>query len=353
MGDSEFTGKDDMGPAMTKVRYAIKAKVFRQGDEPNEKVVVVEDATKLKVVPAQVEAPPLSIDKSDSYYCLSKTKALRKGVFSGKLGKITVSASQTGALMLPAPSESSTTPTQTVATVKLRFDPHDESCKPPKLAGLTTKIKTSTFFSVKPHKDIVTRTGTHIDFDMSRGVYETSTHIHSRCMEAVTWTRQSSNLKRKNSASSTSSSDYSDTSNSAEPEQRGPFYTATILVPISLPATKAWIPSYQSCVAARVYLLDLSLGVHKLGSGVPSTSITLHLPVQIGALGSGARRATLTPAEAAAELADAEEFLRPRVIEMPEEGHIGNSVLSGVSELPPSYEYYASPVRQMVDPGRG
>lgn len=273
-------------------------------------------------------------------------------MFSGKLGKITVSTTQTGALMLPPPSASSTTPATTVATVKLRFDPHNESSQPPKLGGLTTKIKTSTFFSVKPTNNLVLRSGTHIDFDPSRGVYETSVHINSRCMEGVTWTKQTANLRRKNSASSTSSSDCSDT-NVSEPEGRGPFYTATILVPISLPATKTWIPSYQSCVASRVYLLDLSLGVHTLGSGVPSTSITLHLPVQIGAEGSGSRRATLTPAEAAAELADAEEFLRPRVIEVPSADLVGNSVISGASELPPSYEHYASPVRQIIDPGRG
>lgn len=352
MGDAkEVTGKDDMGPSMSRVRYGIRARVFRK--EEDEKELVVDAGILLQVVPAQPEAPPLSIDPKDKYWCLSKTKALRKGVFSGKLGKITVSAAQTGALMLPPPSESSTTPTPTVATVKLRFDPHDASSKPPKLGGLTTKIKVSTFFSVRPQGDFVTRTGTHIDFDVTRSVYETSIPLNSRSMEGVTWTKQTNNLKRKNSASSTSSSDYSDSSNVPEAEERGgPFYTATILVPISLPATRTWISSYQSCISSRVYLLDLALGVHTLGSGVPSTSITLHLPVQIGAVGSGAVRTALTAEEAAAELADAEEFLRPRVIEVPAAQLIGNSDLSGVSELPPSYEYYASPSQQIVDPGR-
>lgn len=62
----------------------------------------------------------------------------------------------------------------------------------------------------------------------------------------------------------------------------------------------------------------------------------------------------MTAAEAAAELEDADNFLRPRVIEVPREEHIGNSVLATgtSSELPPSYEEPAWPPRPVVEPGR-
>ena len=65
---------------------------------------------------------------------------------------------------------------------------------------------------------------------------------------------------------------------------------------------------------------------------------------------------SLTAEEAAAELADANEYLRPRVIEMPREDLIENSILRSSStvprpELPPSYEHTEVSSRP-VDPSR-
>lgn len=347
MGDKELVGQDDLSPEMSKIQYSIKVRVMKHDEVENEKVVLTDASKRIHVVPAQAEAPPMSLGPKDDY-CLSKTKTLRKGVFSGRLGKLTVSSTQTGALMLPPPAEASTTPATTMATINLRFDPRDGSSLPPKLGGLTTKIKVLTFFSVRPHEDLVLQRGPHIDFDVFRAAYETSVHINSRCVENVTWKKETAVLRRKNSASSSSSSDNSDCGQQ-ESDGRGFFYTASIIVPISLPANKKWVPTFHSCISSRVYRLDLALGVHSLGANIPSTSITLHLPVQIGATGSGAKPATLTPAEAAAELAEVEEYLRPRVIEMPNEAMVGRSILPGTTELPPSYE--ATP-RQIVAPGR-
>ena len=73
---------------------------------------------------------------------MSVTKKLIKGLFAGKLGKITVSASQTRAL--EAPSSSAGLPI-IIATLKLRFDPLEDNVQPPRLGCLTSKIKSSTF----------------------------------------------------------------------------------------------------------------------------------------------------------------------------------------------------------------
>jgi len=91
------------------------------------------------------------------------------------------------------------------------------------------------------------------------------------------------------------------------------------------------------------------------GAGVPASSVSLHLPVQVAAKGNQTSRTPLTEAEAAAELADAEVFLRPRMIEVPSQEHIGNSVLATAPasrELPPSYEDFFSQPRPVVEPGR-
>jgi len=343
-----------MAPDMSKVQYAIKGRVIRNRERDGKEVALVEGSKKLRVVPAVAEQPPMSIGHGFDDYVLSKTKSLRKGMFSGKLGKITVSAAQTGALVLPSPASSSNTPA-TMATVNLRFDPHEASSEPPRLGGLTTKIRVSTFFAARPAQEFPNRFTMNPQFESTRGIYETSVPLSSRCVEAAAWTKQfpKPEQERRNSDSSTCSSE-SDSDLPVQKDNKS-YYSSTILVPITLPSSKTWVPSFHSCIVSRIYTLDISLTIHTPGAGVPASSVSLHLPVQVAAKGNQTSRTPLTEAEAAAELADAEVFLRPRMIEVPSQEHIGNSVLATAPasrELPPSYEDFFSQPRPVVEPGR-
>lgn len=355
MGDSEVSERDDLAPEMSKVQYAIKVKVVRNRESDNKDIVLVEGLRKLHIVPAQAEEPPMNIEASNDDYRLSKTKSLKKGMFSGKLGKITVSAAQTSALILSAPALETRVPPTTMATVNLRFDPHGSTCQPPRLGGLTTKIKATTYFAARPSAAFPNHNSTLSQFEAYRGLFDSSVSLSSRCVESVAWTKHNPSpaYTRRDSASSTSSSEDSDNVYAAESKGDAVYYTATILVPITLPSSKTWIPTFHNCITSRTYTIDLNLTVHTPGTGVPASSISLHLPVQIAAAGNNSRRATLTAEEAAAELADADEFMRPRVIEVPNENLVGNSVLGqGDDTEPPSYEVFAQP-RYVVDPGRG
>lgn len=350
MGDREVTAKDDLTPDMAKVVYAIKVKVVRNREQDGKDIVLKEGQRKLHIVPAQVEEPPMNIS-GDSDYALSKTKALRKGMFSGKLGKITVSAAQPNAIILSSPS-SLNGPATTMATVNLRFDPHEASSKPPKLGGLVAKMKAVTFYGTRPNQKIPSKTDMITNYETMRGIYDTSLPLSSRCVESVTWEKHTPSpaYTRRSSTSSSSSSECSD--DNCTPSKAGKFYyTASILVPITLPSTKTWVPTFHSCIVSRVYTIDLFLTIHTPGTGVPASTVSLHLPVQIAANGSLSRRGTLTEEEAAMELAAADEYLRPRVIEAPREELVGNSRLVGGVELPPSYEDFA-PARAVVDPGQ-
>jgi hypothetical protein len=355
MGCREVSIQDDLAPEMSKVQYSIKVKVLRNGEQDSKDVVLVERLKKIRIVPAQAELPPMNILTGNSDYVLSKTKTLRKGVFSGKLGKITVSAIQPTAIILPSPSSDSTLPATAMATLNLRFDPHNSSSQPPRLGGLTTKIKASTFYSARPNEFLPSHYTMNAHFESIRGVYDTTVPLSSRCVEAVSWTKHKAApaYTRRNSASSSDSSDCSDHASEAKPGSE--YYSATVLVPITLPSTKTWIPTFHSCIVSRTYTIDLNLSIHTPGNGVPASNVSLHLPIQIAADGNQNERTPMTVAEAAAELVDAEEFLRPRVIEVPSAEHIGNSVLRpAASDLPPSYEDFAAsqPQPQVVDPGR-
>jgi len=174
MGDREVIGQDDLAPEMAKVQYGIKVKVVRNRERDGQEVVLVEGLRKIRVVPAVAEEPPMSVGLADKDYVLSKTKSLKKGMFSGKLGKITVAAAQPSALVLLSPSSSSSVPDTTMATVNLRFDPHEASSQPPRLGGLTTKIKASTYYAARPATDLPSHFNMVQQFESTRGVYDTS-----------------------------------------------------------------------------------------------------------------------------------------------------------------------------------
>ena len=352
MGDREVSVYDDLAPEMSKITYVIHVKVIKNKDRDGRNVVLVEGMKKLRVVPAMAEAPPMSLGHGFDDYVLSKTKLLRKGVFSGKLGRITASVAQTRAIMLPlsTPDSIMPIPATTMATVNLRFDPQDASSKPPKLGGLRTKIRATTFYAARPAQEFPTRISMAAAVESTRGVYDFGVPVSSLCVEAVIWEMQTSapSTQRRNSDSSVTSTDDSDNATATEQKNIGTYYTATILVPINLPSSKRFVPSFHTCVVSRVYTLEMLLTIQTPGTVVPSSSISLRVPVQIAAMGNLTGFTELTPAEAAAELAEVNEFFRPRVIEMPSEEFIGTSTLS--SELPPSYDF--SSQLGAVEPGR-
>ncbi|ESZ98144.1 hypothetical protein SBOR_1523 [Sclerotinia borealis F-4128] len=357
MGDREASILDDLAPEMSKIQYSINARLIKCTELPRKPISIAEGSKKLQLIPMVAEAPPMSIsadDKSD--YSLSKTKSLRKGMFSGKLGKITVSSDQPGAIILSSPNSSSAA--TIMATVKLQFEPHDLNSQPPRLGGLVTKINAMSFYSSKPAKSLRSRSGMATNFEPARQVYPTSVPLSSRCVEQVSWVKHlpQPDLSRRASTISSSSSEYSDNSQMPLKAQNKVYYTAEILVPVSLPSSKVWVPSFHSCIVSRTYSLNLALSVHTPGTGVPASSVKLCLPLQIAAQGNRTAPKTLTAEEAAAELADANEYLRPRVIDMPREDLVENGVLRSSStiprpELPPSYEHTEEPRRQ-VDPSR-
>ncbi|RFU28200.1 hypothetical protein B7463_g8140, partial [Scytalidium lignicola] len=365
IGDREHSSLDDLCPDMAKVRYVVKARVVQYRDQDGKEIVLVEGSKKLNVIPAALAAPPMSIGPYDNDYCLSRSKTLKKGVFSGKLGKITVSAAQPSAFVLPSPASSTangTTPGTTLTKLDLRFDPQDPSYQPPRLGGLTSKIKVVTFYSVRPAQSLAARAYMITEYEPTRGVYSTTIPLSSRCVESVSWTKHESQssdtFARRPSAASTSSASSSERSDADE--NQNTFYTATIVVPLSLPSSKTWIPTFHSCIASRIYALDLNLSIHTPGTGVPASNVTLKLPVQIASEGRVTGR--LNAAEQAQEIADVEQHLRPRVIEVPGEELIGTSVLRTTQSRtqnaaqPPSYEDVGSAQqpsgRQLVAPGK-
>lgn len=353
LGDKELADGevmlDDLAPEMASVRYGIFAKLSKQklvGDQWRKASIALK-AKKLRIIPAVDEHPPVNIDGKDSDYVMRKEKNIKKGVFKGKLGTLVMEAEQPKSLRLQSPTNVEQCRTTTMATVMLRFDPADENSPPPRLGSLTSKLKVATYFASQARSSIPTKSSTLLD--LSQGVHAEHLNLSSRCVASVEWTKQTASkpvsIERRDSAMSTASIDVGITPEPSETYKGKSYYTARLLVPITLPTNRAFVPTFHSCLISRVYSLNLHLSLHSAGIG---PSMELKLPVQISAEGSsgeqhGQRGSLATVNEEVFEGSDAEDFFRPRTFSAPSEHLVGNSRLDGQvrEDAPPGYSFFA------------
>ncbi|MCJ1291676.1 hypothetical protein MMC34_003221 [Xylographa carneopallida] len=362
---------EDLAPDMAVVSYAIRVIILRRSQEAEGKLsILIDSVKKLRIMPAVDELPALPLSGTDSDdYTVRKVKDLKKGMFKGKLGRLTVESSQPSSLRLPyCRSDISAARVTTMAVVNLRFDPSDESAKPPRLGNLVNKLKVVTFFAAIPALDFPCRANSYI-YDSQRGVFVENLNLSSRNVESVQWVPHSP-LERHDSA--VSISDHLPPAPTSTSLQT--FYTARILVPVDLPTTcKTFVPTFHSCLVSRVYSLSLTLSVHEPGARVSATTVHLKLPLQVSAEGNPDAHPTISDEEMqaiAARAVDAD--LAPRSLAPPspeyiEHAHLdrsGSAVTGDV--LPPSPEYVehdamppipeyserAEPMPDMIRPAR-
>ena len=306
---------DDLAPDMTTISYAIKVRVVRtrEHDKP---LVLVDSGKKVRIIPAADEQPPLIVVESEEGdYVLRKTKDLKKGMFKGKLGRLTMETAQPKSLRLPSPNTKSSCSTTTMATVNLRFDPAEESSQPPRLGQLWNRLKVATFFGTLPMRDFPTK-ATVGTYDSQRGLFVETLNLSSRCVESAQWERHTCSLP---STPIRRDSGFSTISASSIPEIAGRlFYTAKILVPITLPKNKTFTPTFHSCLVSRIYALDFSLSVHTPGATVSAPTMHLKVPLQISSATNIVARPEISPAEAHAIAArEADNFFNPRSVAPP------------------------------------
>lgn len=310
---------DDMAPDMGVIAYAIKCRITNGRGSTGKHVIIAEHTKKLRVIPAVEENPPLSVlGGLEDDYKLRKEKDIKKGVFKGKLGHLTVESAQPKSLRLPSINSTSTCPVTTMATVHVRFDPAEEKIQPPRLTTLSNKLKVATFFGSVPMRDIPNKSNDY-HYSSTKGIFVDAINLSSRCIASSQWEHHKDDGRmRQNSTLSTFSN----------PNFPGPsssyigksFYTSKILVPITLPlGSKVFVPTFHSCLVSRIYALDLYLTVNTPSATATATTLHLKLPIQVSSEGNPTRRPSVAEqvAGAAAAAGAAVDFFSPRSVAPP------------------------------------
>lgn len=352
---------NDMAPDMSKIQYMIKVKILKNRETDGKIVVLSDVQKKLRIIPAVEEQPPMNVPDDDEDYTMRREKDAKKGLFKGKIGRITVEAAQPKCLQLPAPGTESTSNVSTMATVNLRFDPSDENTLPPKLGSIWSKLKVYTFFGSSAMRSIPSKSST-LMYDTHRSLFSETVPLASRCIESQQWERhesESDELVRRDSVFSVSSGNGATAIPEASAAYNGKsFYTAKILVPLNLPKNKAFIPTFHSCLVSRIYALDLTVSYHPPGTSVSSPMISLKLPIQITSDGRENARATISEEEmeAIAAREALQDFFEPRSMAPPSPEYteraeiIRPRVASTVSDQAPPGYTPGFLLRRRVDP---
>lgn len=332
LGDAELAGfggtlLDDLAPDMSKIVYGIKVRVTQLHEGEGKLHILAEKMRKIRVKPAFEEQPPLNIDGNPAYRPRQE-KTIKKGLFKGKLGTLTAQTVEPKTLTIPGARTIDNKPIATRARVLLRFDPAEESSTPPRLGCLKTNIKVSTFYASSPRQTFPSRDS--LGYDLTQGVYSENITLSNMCIASAQWEKQpasanpvvTDNLVRRDSGiSDCSITTTADAFNNGIPTasksyKGGSFYTASILVPITLPTNKNFIPTFHSCLISRTYSLNLQLSAH--APGVSDPSLNLKVPLQVCAEGSvtGNENARARSAEATV-LQEAQRMFTPRSVAPP------------------------------------
>ncbi|KAI4216493.1 MAG: hypothetical protein LQ351_000982 [Letrouitia transgressa] len=342
---------DDMAPDMAVVSYAVKVRMTNGRGSTGKHTLVAETSKKIRVVPAVDEKPPLSVQAGvEDDYRLRKEKDIRKGMFKGKMGRLVMESLQPHSLRLPSIKTVSPCPVTTMATVNLRFDPASPSAQPPRLGTLSTKLKVATFFASVPMGEIPARSST-FHYSSTKGIYVETQPLSSRCVASAQWEKHSPSApstpaRRDSTLSNLSTSHPSIPAPSASYEKGQAYYTASIVVPVTLPhsgtgtgtgtgtdtdsssSTKLFTPTFHSCLLSRVYALDLSLSCHTPQANVSAPTLHLKLPIQISAAGNADARPSISESERdAMTRREANEFMWPRSIAPPSPEYTERAVL--------------------------
>ncbi|KAL4870248.1 hypothetical protein BDV12DRAFT_166454 [Aspergillus spectabilis] len=255
-GDASIAGfggklRDDFAPAACKVVYSIYAKLERPSVTTGFQETIMEKRVKVRIKPAvgEVPLPDLPSSLSNDYRLYHEETIPDPSSKSTPLGRLIVTLEQPECFYHPLrDSISLISKAIRIFLVYHKFNPQSARM-PPQLKSLKAQIIATTIYTTnlnEPHPLTKKR-----DFFKSPINYrDAELPLSVPSVPQLSW----------------------------KYDQTYKAYTATLLVPVTLPKDKSFIPTFHSCLISRVYSLDFQLSVQNA-----SSLMKLRAPMQIAA----------------------------------------------------------------------
>lgn len=211
---------------------------------------------KISIMPTVSASPPLQIENFPHEYQMTCSKTLRKRLWTGAIGKLTVSAAEPPSLDISTHSPRATT----TASVKLLFTPTKATAPitPPYDWSVTVRyfLQIMTFTTTRPFTQVPTQD--RAKKNSLCNLASKTTLPEMRECETLSW--------RVHRISSTGT---------IIPDVPMNPWTSTLLVPVN--TSRALLPTFLSPLAALRYALVLQISIADLCHG----RLCLRIPIQI------------------------------------------------------------------------
>ncbi|XHG03517.1 hypothetical protein AWENTII_006819 [Aspergillus wentii] len=281
-----------MTPTACRVSYGVKVAVLKRSS----KEMLVNRTKKIRLIPAYEEETPYTACGDIEKCSWRRIKDIQYGMMRDKLGQLIVTAFQPKPLRLSAPECKISETGNSSAVAHIRFNPVGDET-PPCLGTLYSKLRVSTSYSCNPWTDSPSHSMMGYPQTGTR-VFAKSLPLSSLCVESVQWTKHTVEDSLIDDYDQVAASETATKNSTA-----GIFYTASLVVPITLPQTKAFVPTFESCMISRGYALELRLSYHSSNTFLPSW-VEVKVPVQIVSAGGTTHEPLLPPYTPSAESPD-------------------------------------------------
>lgn len=263
---------DDLTPATVGITYYLRSVLVNKSQADGHQAVS-NVCQKIRIVPASRKESPL--DMANYPLCRSQTeKSLRRGPWCSTRGRLSASSVQPDPIALATSGRDSYESNNTAAVVQLKFNPVGDA-QPPQLGSITSTLHANTFYMSKSAHQELHHTGSTLP-PVSRTLFSESVPLSTVCPASLKWKKYTLSADAMRRRSSDISDDYSDTYPGDQV-----WYTASVVVPIALPKSKAFVPTFHSCLVSRTYSVDVSLSYDAVVTKALSPKISLRLPIQI------------------------------------------------------------------------
>lgn len=248
-------------PNIASISYCIKAKLWKfDAVEP-----LAETSRAIKIVPVVKEEPPLQICNIPGKESIATATAHLEGkAWTGSQGKMEMEVAQPKSLCVPVLTGYDTCQkecVETLAEMKMRFEPVEVNGSPPKLTRVTAKLRAATRVSNHSTFDCPYRIGMRAD-GTDDGLSVETIPLVGGTVHEIKW--------RVEAVSSDN------------PGGRR-YLKTTLPLRLVLPLKKAYLPTFHSSLISHFYVLVLVLSFQLHGdSGSPKKdSMCLEVPIQI------------------------------------------------------------------------
>ncbi|KAA8650337.1 uncharacterized protein ATNIH1004_003021 [Aspergillus tanneri] len=265
---------DDMAPETCQISYGIRVLILRKS-RVNDQRVLGEATRKVRILPA---LDSLQLPLNESSVMNEKCATLKTRFTGHRLGDLVLSTAEPRPILLSPPQYNASNAAPTAVEVQVRYRP-DSDEPPPRLDTIRSKLEASTLYTAEPWKDYPPKHGAMTFTHTRRATALKSIPLSSFSLKTIKWVKSTSHDCYTTSQATgpiPRTECFSDSS-----LREGTYYTTSITVPITLPSSKDFVPTFHSCLISRIYTIDLSLSFNMASSHFITRSVSLQVPTQI------------------------------------------------------------------------